>query len=353
PGPRLGDAGHWLERAEAVLAPLLHAAALGGRPMGDVAGWVLRHDLDTAADLLAARGAATAADVLAGLGATHDRELSGILSTTAGVLAAYRSTAALAAAEGANFDPRDLAQGADTVYLCAPAREQDLLAPITVAFIEAARAGAYQAARDRPPCDQPPAAPLTLVLDEAANIAPLPGLPSLVSEGGGQGVLTVACLQDLSQARERWGPAADGFVSLFGTKVVLPGIGELATLELMSRLGGEIDVPTRSVSRTPWWALRSGPTETWSTQRQRRLPVDAVHQQPPRSALVLQGPNPPVRVGLRAWWEIEPFRRAPPIPEREPPAPSPPTVARQRENRTPAPEIPLAGDGPGYQAAPW
>jgi type IV secretory pathway TraG/TraD family ATPase VirD4 len=228
PGPRAGDAGHWLERAEAVLAPLLHAAALGGYSMRHVTGWVLRHDLGTAADLLAARGADTAADVLAGLGATHARELSGILSTAAGVLAAYRSTSALTVADGGhNFDPRQLAHSTDTVYLCAPAREQDLLAPITVAFIEAARAGAYRAARDRSPTT-PLAAPLTLVLDEAANIAPLPGLPSLVSEGGGQGVLTLACFQDLSQARERWGPAADGFVSLFGTKVVLPGMPEIA-----------------------------------------------------------------------------------------------------------------------------
>ena len=36
-----------------------------------------------------------------------------------------------------------------------------------------------------------------------------------------------AGLQDLSQARARWGTAADGFLSLFGTTVVLPGIGEL------------------------------------------------------------------------------------------------------------------------------
>ena len=348
PGPRAGDAGHWLERAEAVLAPLLHAAALGGYSMGDVTAWVLRHDLDIAADLLAARGASTAADVLAGLGATHARELSGIFSTTAGVLAAYRSTSALAVADGVNFEPRHLAQSADTVYLCAPAREQDLLAPITVAFIEAARAGAYRAARDRPPVT-----PLTLVLDETANIAPLPGLPALVSEGGGQGVLTVACLQDLSQARQRWGPAADGFVSLFGTKVVLPGIGELATLELVSRLGGEIDVPTRSVSRTPWWARRSGPTETWSTQRQRRLPVDAVHQQPPRSALVLQGPAPPVRVSLRAWWEMEPFRQAPPTPERRRSTPGPTIAPGDPAERTPGRKTPVAADGPEYRAAPW
>lgn len=346
PGPRHGDAGHWLERAEAMLAPLLHAAALGGHSMRDVTAWVLRQDLDTAASLLAARGATVAADVLVGLDATHARELSGIFSTTAGVLSAYRAASALAVADRPNFDPRHLAQTADTVYLCATAREQDLLAPITVAFIEAARAGAYQAARDRAP-----EVPLTLVLDEAANIAPLPGLPSLVSEGGGQGVLTVACLQDLSQARERWGPAADGFVSLFGTKVVLPGIGELTTLDLVSRLAGEIDVPARSVSRTPWWARRPGPTETWSTHRQRRLPVDAVHQQPPQSALVLQGPSPPMRVTLETWWAMEPFRRAPPALRRDRPATITPT--RDPGDRTPAPEPPVIDAGPGYRAAPW
>jgi hypothetical protein len=62
-----------------------------------------------------------------------------------------------------------------------------------------------------------------LALDELANVAPLPRLASIVSEGGGQGVLTMACLQDLSQARSRWGTSAEGFLSLFPTTVVLPG----------------------------------------------------------------------------------------------------------------------------------
>ena len=100
----------------------------------------------------------------------------------------------------------------------------------------------------------------------------------MVSEGGGQGLLTLACLQDLSQARQRWGRAADGFLSLFGTKLVLPGIGDLATLELVSRLGGEVDVPARSVSHILGAGAR--PRVTWTTQRQRRLPVEAVSQQP-------------------------------------------------------------------------
>lgn len=315
PSWRSGDGAHWTERAEAMLAPLLHAAALGGGDMEQVVRWVLRQDLEGPHAELSAHGATLAADVLTGLAATDSRELSGIWSTAAGVLAAYRSEAALATARAPNFDPRALPASSDTVYVCAPARQQAFAAPIVVAFIEQLRAGAFAlaAARTAPttstlPAGSGAAPPVVLALDELANIAPLPDLPSLVAEGGGQGVLTLGCLQDLSQARQRWGPAADGFLSLFGTKVVLGGIADLATLELVSRLGGEVDLPVRSVSRGAWWAPgRGAPTTTWSTRRQRRLPVDAVNQQPAGTALVLVGSQPPTRIGLRPWWEVQTF----------------------------------------------
>jgi type IV secretory pathway TraG/TraD family ATPase VirD4 len=297
---RSGEIAHWTERAEALLAPLLHAAHLSGAGMTAVVRWVHRQELGPAQATLATHGVDTASDVLAGIEATDPREQSGIWSSAAGVIAAYRSDAVLDSGEAPNFDPRALVASGDTVYICAPARHQALAAPIVVAFLEQVRAGAYEAwARGQV------RAPVTLVLDELANIAPIPDLPAMVSEGGGQGLLTLACLQDLSQARQRWGPAADGFLSLFGTKVVLPGLGDLATLELVSRLGGEVDVPARSVTRNQWaWGA---PTVTWSTHRQRRLPVDVVSHQPPGTALVLGGPRPPAMVGLPPWWVVPTF----------------------------------------------
>jgi type IV secretory pathway TraG/TraD family ATPase VirD4 len=271
--------------------------------METVLKWVLRHDIDAPRTVLASHGVITAADVLDGIAATDSREQSGIWSSAAGMLAAYRSDAALDNAAPANFDPRMLHATSDTVFVCAPARHQDLVSPILVAFLDQARAGCY--ASWTHPGQSPP---LTLVLDELANVAPLPDLPALVSEGGSQGVLTFACLQDLSQARSRWGPAADGFLSLFGTKVVLPGIADFTTLDLVSRLGGELDTPTQSRSYGPWWTA-SGPTVTWSTHRQRRLPVEAVSQQRRGTALVLSGSRPVESVGLAPWWQLEPFRR--------------------------------------------
>lgn len=314
PHGRVGESAHWTERAEALLAPLLHAASLSGAGMDTVARWGLRQELNPAQSILKVHGTETACDVLAGISATDPREQSGIWSSLAGVLAAYRSDAVLDNASCINFDPASLPGSNDTVYICAPARQQDLAAPIVVAFLEQVRSAAYAAvASGRAD------APLTLVLDEVANIAPLPDLPSLVSEGGSQGVLTIACLQDLSQARVRWGPAAEGFLSLFGTKLVLPGIGDMSTLELVSRLAGEIDVPARSVSRHPAVGpLFGSETVTWSHQRQRRLPPDAVNQQPPGGALLIAGSSPPARVGLAPWWTVAPFRREIPPPGRAP-----------------------------------
>ncbi len=303
PEGRTGDSAHWTERAEALLAPLLHAAHLDCAGMESVLRWVLRQELEPARATLAREGVDTAADVLSGLAATDAREQSGIWSSAAGLLAAYRFDAVLDNAAAPNFDPRLLAGSGDTVYLCAPARYQELVAPIVVAFLEQVRAGCYaiwaSASPGRSRC------PVTLVLDELANIAPIPDLPAMVSEGGSQGLLTLACLQDLSQARQRWGRAADGFLSLFGTKLILPGIGDLATLELISRLAGEIDVPAHSVShdRRRWGAG----SVTWTTHRQRRLPVEAVSQQPPGGALVLAGARPPERVRVPPWWALPVF----------------------------------------------
>jgi type IV secretion system protein VirD4 len=306
PAGRQGESAHWTERAEALLAPLLHAAWLQGAGMDTIVRWVLGQDLGPAAAIVSSERVRLAEAVLAGIDATDPREQSGIWSSTAGILAAYRSERVLDLSDPPNFDPAGLISGADTVYVCAPARHQDLVAPIVVAFLDQARAGAYAAAA------APTTGPsLTLVLDELANIAPIPDLPALVSEGGGQRILTLACLQDLSQARTRWGPAADGFLSLFGAKVVLPGIGDLSTLELTSRLAGEIDVPAAAISKGPWWSPgRGAPTVSWSGRRQRRLPLDQVSHRPPGTGLLLTGASPPEQVGLPPWWETEPFRAA-------------------------------------------
>lgn len=352
PQGRVGESAHWTERAEALLAPLFHAASVGGLAMRDVVRWVLTQELREPMALLgrAYPEGPVCTEVLMGIAATEERERSGIFSTAAGSLAAYRSTLALDLADEMTLDPGALPASLATVYICAPARYQALVAPVVVAFLEQVRAATYRVFS----ASSGSGVPVTLVLDEVANVAPLPDLPAMVSEGGGQGLLTMACLQDLSQGRARWGQAADGFFSLFGTKVLLPGIGDMATLGAVSKLAGQMDVPVRSVSVSPWWAGRPAVNITRSWRRQERLPVDQAHSIAPGTALVISGARPPVPMALTPWWAFSPFNEASQLPTpRMPAQPAPPETGRVAHGESPAPrEAPAAGPAPEPPAEP-
>jgi len=315
-----GEGSHWTERAQSLMAPLLHAAALGGEDMRTLLTWVDRRQALPAQQILAAapgRSTELARNLLDGVVSTDERELSGIWSTASGALTGYRSDPSLDATADPDFDPARFVRSTDTIYIAAPAHLQSMVAPMVVgliddirhaAYLRSAEAGGYR--RTHPP--------VVLALDEVANIAPIPDLPSLISEGGGQGVVTLACLQDLSQARTRWPEHADGFPSLFGCTVVLPGIGDVRTLEALSSLAGDEEIPTRTVSagRTPSDHVmadlvtggRPQLGESMSTQWRRRLPIDVIAQGAPGHALAFDERNRPGWIPLTPAHATEPWR---------------------------------------------
>ena len=187
---------HWVERGQALLAPLLHAASLGNGDLATVLSWLHRRELIVRSrSILEKEGSHRAATLLQGIAHTDARELSGIFSTAAGLLAAYRTDAALGAARFPNFDPEAFASSTDTIYLCAPAAAQALHAPLVVAVLDQIRTAVYRAR---------PTPAMLFALDELAQVAPLPDLASTIAtDSGSQGLVVMACLQDLSQARGR------------------------------------------------------------------------------------------------------------------------------------------------------
>jgi type IV secretory pathway TraG/TraD family ATPase VirD4 len=144
-------------------------------------------------------------------------------------------------------------------------------------------------------------------LDELAHIAPLPDLAATIAEGGSQGLIVLACLQDLSQARARWGPAADGFLTLFTHTIALPGIADMTTLRQISALAGDIDIPVASTSRTD--QLGSRTTTSWHPQRRPRLPVDTIATGHPGQALLITRTAP-----RRIWLAPSPTSGSTPMP---------------------------------------
>jgi type IV secretory pathway TraG/TraD family ATPase VirD4 len=299
-----GD-NHWTERAGALLAPLLHAAALEKIPLRTVLRWIDRHNGTPALEILNSSigDDATATDLLAGIMSTDAREQSGIWSTASGVLAAYRTEGAMASTALPPLDLTEFCRSSNTMYICSSSLGQQLTAPLVVAAIGDVRDATYRVARH-----EPQRLPTMLALDEMANIAPIPDLVPMVSEGGSQGLLVLACLQDLSQARTRWGTAADGFLTLFSTTVVLPGIADTRTLRDLSALGGEHDVAVTTIGQSIGRHGRVRPSTSVSTIRLPRYPVDALARGVPRHAHVLTPDNASTSVALTPAHACSPWR---------------------------------------------
>ena len=142
-GASVVGADHWTERAEALLAPTLHAAALDGVDLATVLSWVDRRNAAPALAILDRNGAVRPGDLLAGIAATDPREQSGIWSTASGVLGAYRSEAALASTVAPDFDARAFCDSSATLYVCATGRHQAVAAPLVVGLLTDIRTAAY------------------------------------------------------------------------------------------------------------------------------------------------------------------------------------------------------------------
>ena len=291
------DAEFWYATAEKLLAPLLFAAAISGAAMDDVVRWVDTEEMDEVASILADVGNAAAVQAAAASFSREERQRSSVYATAETVLAAYADPVVAATARRCDIDPARLvgAGARDTCYLIAPAHEQERLQPVFVALLQAFLEATFaEAARRNRPLDPP----LLIVLDEAANIAPLDNLDALAATAASHGVQVVTLVQDLAQLDARYGARAATVVNNHRAKLVCSGVADPFTLEQMSRLVGEEECWSDSTS-VDAHGLRS-----WTTSATSRplAPPDAIRRLPPGEAILLYAHLPPVRLVLRPFY---------------------------------------------------
>jgi type IV secretory pathway TraG/TraD family ATPase VirD4 len=280
------------------------------------------------------------------------------------ILSVYLDPVVAASAETHEIVMDELLDGgAHTLYVTAPIHDQARFRPLFAAVIRQVLTGVFERASD-----QPLAAPLLLVLDEAANIAPVEDLPTVASTAAAMGLQLVTVFQDVAQIKGRYGDAAGTVVNNHRAKLFLPGISDLDTLDLTSRLVGEHETERDSVTRD----ISGRRSNTTASHWRRLLPPELVRQVKDGEGVLLYGNLPSIRVRLRPWYRnralrlranhrqdrltpTEPSRRprraAPspldPIPSPSsapsgpprvlPPNVSPLDAARQRLRRPPAP----------------
>jgi type IV secretory pathway TraG/TraD family ATPase VirD4 len=176
------------------------------------------------------------------------------------------------------FRPAALPTSRQTLYLLSKdggGSAAPLVAALTDRVMRAATLAAEKAGGRLDP-------PMVVVLDEAANICRIADLPQLYSHLGSRGVIPLTILQSHAQGVGVWGET--GMRALLGAatvKLVGSGIDDASFAEDLSRLIGDHDVTTVSVSSGDGRASRSR-----SVRQQRILPAAAIRALPKGQALV-------------------------------------------------------------------
>lgn len=230
---------YWTAQARRVLSGLLHAAALGGATMHDVLNWAAAPEAAKPTVLAYLRRSPATAYVadLAQFLSTNDKTRTSITSTIMPALSwlTVESAAASARPGSESFDVADLLATNGTVFLLGgdDGQTAPLVAALTGHVAREARrlAGLQPGGRLDPP--------LTLALDEAALICPVP-LDQWTADMGGRGVTIHIAVQSRAQLEQRWGrQGAAAILNNAATVLVYGGTRDPDDLNAWSMLAGE------------------------------------------------------------------------------------------------------------------
>jgi type IV secretion system protein VirD4 len=301
-GSTMALADFWFNAGAKALAPLLLAAYHSGGTISDVARWVDREEQDEPLALLRT----LEPDAAIAHEATfrrEDRGRSSLIQVMQAAVGPYLDPTVAASARRAEIVADELLDGGrHTLYLSAPPNEQDRFRPLFTTLLGQVIAAAYRRAGE---AGKPLDPPLLVVLDEAANIAPVENLPTLAATAASMGLQLVTVFQDLAQVRLRYGNATGTVVNNHRAKLLLPAVSDLDTLDLASRLIGDEEVD-RDSQTTDAHGRRSATT---ATHWRRLLPPELANRLTDGEAVLLYGNLPPARLRLRPWYRDRRLRR--------------------------------------------
>jgi len=144
---------------------------------------------------------------------------------------------------------------------------------------------------------------MSVILDEAANTCALPSLPSLMSEGGGNGIHTSVFVQTYSQLVNRWGEeGAETIFDSAAAKTVFGGISDVKFLTKISDLIGKHWVEHTSSSSSTGQDGIPTVNVSKSMQLDTKMRVDELRKLPQGKVLLMYRELEAV-VDVVPWWE--------------------------------------------------
>jgi type IV secretion system protein VirD4 len=285
----------------------------------DVRAWIHGFDIATPIGLLeellldpATVGDADpvcAMSMLASVDQRPERERGTVFSTVMRIFNVFTERAVAESAMSSRFDAEAFLTRGGTLYLCTPRQTPERVASLFVGILMTVVSAAYCLSDANPRRRR--SASLGLFLDELANVVPIEDLPALASQGAGRGVMLMSIIQDLSQLRARYGTdRANTILNNHGCKIILPGISDPETSDVLARLIGRSEYTDQQVSLGADGRI----SRSFSTRHDAMATPDTLRQLRAGSAIVIHRDSPPALVRLPYWFQKRRYRRFAKVP---------------------------------------
>jgi len=297
-----GHSAHWYLAASSLITGL---AVCERERCGDMRTVLARLNRTAHSEFVGLSGVVedkSASELLLAFALTPDKEAGSIASTARSSLSLWTDER-VAAATRTSPDALDLDRilsEAGTLYLVAPAEEAERCRPLFSALLLSLLRRATSKARTQGGVLSPR---LLMALDEAANFARIPRLAGYASSGPGQGIQLLLCYHDLAQVESGYGEAAARTIwNNCRARLLLPGQGDIKTLELFSRAIGDETRIYRTNHRDRW-------NSSSGEQRVGRPLASIDELRRLKRAVLLYANAPPAQLELRRWDQVGGWRQ--------------------------------------------
>jgi type IV secretory pathway TraG/TraD family ATPase VirD4 len=238
-----GDMTFWIEKAVAVLASLMHMAAVGGKTMADVYRWANSIAGDEIIRIAKTARSSAAMALSVNEAFKQDSKSADSIRMTMlrslSWLAIPELAAMVAWPVATPFNMARFAAQRGSIYMMLDGdANSSVAAPLFRCFVDEAHyqgnvAGSQTRYRKLVP-------PVFYALDEVANIQ-LPHLDHKLADSAGHGQLMTLVFHSVAQLASVYGEhQAQAILGCCGTKIILPGLAEADTLQELATICGEV-----------------------------------------------------------------------------------------------------------------
>jgi len=290
-----GNAGFFYSNATQVLQAYFHAAALGAVPFSEVLDWIASYEVKRPASLIRERhGHLLFASQLERLGSGRSASIDDTFSSVSQAMMSITvDPAVIASCERDELDIDRFIDSASSLYVVSPGADQDA-ASLPAALIETIADRLIK--RARVTRFDPP---MLLLLDEVANIAPLPKLHTFITTGRKHGLLCTFAIHSLHQLKARWGESNGRVIwEAVGQKILFGGVEDKELMEGLSALLGEHKIikKQRTVPQHNIFTVLSSvatkqpgalPSDTYLEEDERNFKAEKIFGQPPGQSLII------------------------------------------------------------------